>query len=348
MRYRCHPKPLFSDDTSHGRLTASGANTNMVAVNSYVYQCNLPNQRTRVNWADGSRVDYEYDALGQVIDAKRYWANGSLVARQQYGFTYDNIGNRTPATTTGSLTKENPFQFSTKYTDDEMGLVYYGYRHYNSSTGRWINRDPVEEDGGENLYGMAVNNPVGLFDFNGLNVVRELAEDMRQRMRDVKVNIRFFSDWLLNREEEVKSYGQNDRLTQLLMTSNGMKEIKSQISAGNCQSGRYNYETLQGYREGIFEGGYISNASEWQIGGFVLNATKTERKNSKGETVFQFGMINTATWRSLLGLNVLRNWLNNIPLVNIPSIPDLDRLQFSVGGTIMQDFKWEQGVCCLK
>ncbi len=36
-----------------------------------------------------------------------------------------------------------PFAFSTKYTDDETGLVYYGYRYLNPEPGRWINRDPI-------------------------------------------------------------------------------------------------------------------------------------------------------------------------------------------------------------
>jgi RHS repeat-associated protein len=41
----------------------------------------------------------------------------------------------------------NPFRFSTKYQDDETSLLYYGYRFYNSSTGRWLSRDPIVEQG---------------------------------------------------------------------------------------------------------------------------------------------------------------------------------------------------------
>ena len=40
----------------------------------------------------------------------------------------------------------NPFKFSTKYHDQETGLYYYGYRYYDPVTGRWLNRDPVEEN----------------------------------------------------------------------------------------------------------------------------------------------------------------------------------------------------------
>jgi RHS repeat-associated protein len=45
------------------------------------------------------------------------------------------------------MAKANPFQFSTKYQDDETDLLYYGYRYVNRSTGRWLSRDPVHEQG---------------------------------------------------------------------------------------------------------------------------------------------------------------------------------------------------------
>ena len=42
-------------------------------------------------------------------------------------------------------------RFSTKYYDAETDLYYYGYRYYSPSLGRWISRDPIEEEGGLNL-----------------------------------------------------------------------------------------------------------------------------------------------------------------------------------------------------
>jgi len=69
---------------------------------------------------------------------------------------------------TGPMAKANPFRFSTKYQDDETDLLYYGYRYYNPSTGRWLSRDPVEENGGNNLYGMLRNDPIDFIDILGL------------------------------------------------------------------------------------------------------------------------------------------------------------------------------------
>lgn len=66
------------------------------------------------------------------------------------------------------MTKPNPFRFSTKYQDDETDLLYYGYRHYNASTGRWLSRDPDKRQ--ENLYCFVGNTPgidyLGLFEIH--------------------------------------------------------------------------------------------------------------------------------------------------------------------------------------
>ncbi|HEY3854822.1 MAG TPA: RHS repeat-associated core domain-containing protein [Verrucomicrobiae bacterium] len=55
-----------------------------------------------------------------------------------------------------------------KYLDDETDLVYYGYRYYNPNTGRWLSRDPVEEEGGPNLSGFVGNDAVNRADLIGL------------------------------------------------------------------------------------------------------------------------------------------------------------------------------------
>jgi RHS repeat-associated protein len=50
------------------------------------------------------------------------------------------------------MARVNPIQFSTKYLDTEIGLVYYGYRYYSSIIARWISKDPLEEEDGPNSY----------------------------------------------------------------------------------------------------------------------------------------------------------------------------------------------------
>jgi len=83
-----------------------------------------------------------YDGNGNVM-ALVSAADGSVAARYEYG----PFGELIRAT--GPMAKVNPFRFSTKYQDEETGLVYYGYRYYDPGTGRWPNRDPLGEPGFE-------------------------------------------------------------------------------------------------------------------------------------------------------------------------------------------------------
>jgi len=51
----------------------------------------------------------------------------------------------------------------------ETGRVAdYGYRYYDPLTGRWPSRDPIEEDGGANLYGFVLNASIDVADLLGL------------------------------------------------------------------------------------------------------------------------------------------------------------------------------------
>jgi RHS repeat-associated protein len=105
---------------------------------------------------------YSYDGNGNVV-ALVNAANGTMVANYEYGPFGEVIR------ATGPMAKVNPFRFSTKYQDDETDFLYYGYRYYNPSTGRWIGRDPAGEDSGEiNLYGFVCNAPVNDVDYLGL------------------------------------------------------------------------------------------------------------------------------------------------------------------------------------
>jgi hypothetical protein len=44
----------------------------------------------------------------------------------------------------------------------------HAMRWYSASTGRWFSRDPIEEEGGPNLYGFVANDPVNTIDELGL------------------------------------------------------------------------------------------------------------------------------------------------------------------------------------
>jgi RHS repeat-associated protein len=105
-----------------------------------------------------------FDGNGNV--SEYLTASGSTVAH----YEYDPFGNDiTPATVKGTAHDLFTYQFSTKPLDSVIGWLYYGYRFYDPLTGRWPSRDPIEEEGGVNLYGFVVNDGV-----NGLDRLGEL------------------------------------------------------------------------------------------------------------------------------------------------------------------------------
>ena len=53
----------------------------------------------------------------------------------------------------------------------ETDMIGYQRRFYSPVLGRWLNRDPIEEEGGENLFVFTLNNPVARFDTDGCFVL---------------------------------------------------------------------------------------------------------------------------------------------------------------------------------
>ena len=116
-----------------------------------------------VDDSKGASDFYAYDGNGNVLGLVN--ANdGTLAAQYDYG-PFGEVLHLT-----GPSARANPFRFSTKYQDDESDLLYYGYRYYNASTGRWLSRDPLEEQGGNNLYNMVGNDSVDSFDILGMRM----------------------------------------------------------------------------------------------------------------------------------------------------------------------------------
>ena len=106
----------------------------------------------------GQRYSYLYDGKGNV---------SALIDDSQtpaVTYTYDEFGILMAKG--GPL--DQPYTFSTKPYDAPTGLSYYGYRFYAPALGRWMNRDPLGEAGGINLYGFVLNNPLNYIDPTGL------------------------------------------------------------------------------------------------------------------------------------------------------------------------------------
>lgn len=106
----------------------------------------------------GRSLNYLYDGNGNVISLMDNHTN--MRAR----FAYTPFGKSLAAT--GKDAGFANFTFSTKPVD-ESGLSYYGFRFYNAGLGRWLTRDPIEEEGGHNFYGFVGCNPIQNYDLFG-------------------------------------------------------------------------------------------------------------------------------------------------------------------------------------
>jgi RHS repeat-associated protein len=61
-----------------------------------------------------------------------------------------------------------PIGFAGGLYDKDTKLIKFGYREYDSQTRRWTSKDPINFNGGINLYGYVVNDPINLVDPSGL------------------------------------------------------------------------------------------------------------------------------------------------------------------------------------
>jgi RHS repeat-associated protein len=105
----------------------------------------------------GTTYHVAYDGNGNVSVLIRASA-GSVSG----SYEYDPFGNTVKST--GDYAGQNPFRFTTKYMDQETGLLYYGYRYNNSQIGRWLSRDLLGEEGDINLYRHDDNDPIRYID----------------------------------------------------------------------------------------------------------------------------------------------------------------------------------------
>ncbi len=105
----------------------------------------------------GSTFFYHNDGLNSASDL----TDGSGATVQSYSYdVWGNVVNQT-----GSV--ENPFVFTGRERDSETSLYYYRARYYEPRIGRFIQKDPIGDDQGKNLYPYVQNNPVNRIDPSG-------------------------------------------------------------------------------------------------------------------------------------------------------------------------------------
>jgi RHS repeat-associated protein len=102
-----------------------------------------------------------FDGNGNVAAVVKA-SDGSVGATYEYGPFGELLRETEP------MAKANRFRWSTQYQEDETDLVCYLHRYFRPSTGRWLSRDPIQEEGGLNVYSFVSDDPVNRIDKFGL------------------------------------------------------------------------------------------------------------------------------------------------------------------------------------
>jgi len=114
------------------------------------------------NWS--SHNAYHSDANGNVTAL----VNSSGVLQASY--KYNPYGGL--ISFSGALASANRMRFSSKLavfsSGGSWGFYYYGHRFYDPVSQRWLNRDPIEEAGGNNVFQAMGSDPIGKIDPLGL------------------------------------------------------------------------------------------------------------------------------------------------------------------------------------
>jgi RHS repeat-associated protein len=135
-----------------GRISCEPASTPETATGSVQFSYET---------ASGQAYYYTRDHEGSVREMCN--SSGSILAR----YSYDPYG-RTMLVTGSNLSTK---QYAGMYMHQTSGLYLTKYRGFDSSTGRWLSRDPLpnaEKSQGPNLYEYVKNDPIDMTDPLGL------------------------------------------------------------------------------------------------------------------------------------------------------------------------------------
>ncbi len=115
----------------------------------------------------GQSLYYLPDNLGGV----RELINATGLVEASYD--YDPFGTRSRI----SGTLDSDFGFGGLFHESQSGLDLALFRAYSAPLGRWLNRDPIDERGGVNLYDYVSNSPLSLSDPLGLYAEVKVDDD---------------------------------------------------------------------------------------------------------------------------------------------------------------------------
>lgn len=228
----------------------------------------------------------------------------------------------------------HPIGYSGQYTDWETGLVYYGHRYYSPKHGRFINRDPIEEAGGLNLYAFCQNRPTGGWDTLGFgffssiaSIVKSIWDIIGNTSEDVYLAA---ADWVRSAVQEfMKPGNNNDR------NGSGNSSERFQGADGKWHTARVSSGVTMIQTE---SGGYVplgsSAASDFAAVDYFAQYDAGRASGSENQDVRATFPLSEANkvWRSKvggtvridvkdLGITPLKSWFHGTGDENAVTVP---------------------------
>jgi RHS repeat-associated protein len=220
---------------------------------------------TQRNYPQGQYVGttaylYTRDHLGSIREM--FTGGGTVVAR----YDYDPYGR----STTVLGTTPTDFNFTGLYRHSKSNLDLAVYRAYDPDLGRWLNRDPLGEKGGVNLFAYVGDEPGGRRDPEGLTW---------------QSNASFFLSWTFGLGKNTRFYGPGSIESREMQNSIPGAILRRQFYEGGCQDfNTGTYLSDDAYFDTIFN----PLTRDWsdtsaQVGGF---AGASATNNGNGTVTF--------------------------------------------------------------
>ncbi len=195
-----------------------------------------------ITQANKESFTYLYNHLGHVQKVMN--SLGQVVANYQYT-PYGQVE--------GDDFSQQPFGYSTKRSDFESGLIYFGYRFYSPYQRRWLNRDWLHEQGGINLYSYLNGDPLNYVVPTGLfKVCRRPISFLGDYMSSgtTGLNLGIFHE---------HGFYEDGSLDNTGFRSNGLFDDRENLDKYQCSDKSYNDEKMRQAQKNIensWEDGY--------------------------------------------------------------------------------------------
>ncbi len=256
----------------------------------YIHGPGIDNPLAMLRDTDGNGTAEAYyyvkDHLGTVLGLVN--ANGAFVKEYQYS-TFGKV-----LSTSGAAELDQPFLFTAREYDEELGLYYYRARNYDPYSGRFLQEDPVFD---ANPYPYVGNSPQNRLDPTGL---KWNSDDFRLHYLNFKNSTVDLSDPKVDLINDFANHPSTQKVVDIFMKNVAKDMFDKSVQSCNKNCGEKRVVRFTGsfrgtdYDVNLRKGGSYFTNPLWSIGGAdvygyaecqvtVLCKTKTMKSQCLGE-----------------------------------------------------------------